>query len=104
MIGIPHTARKKNATMWPRRTRRRENFPVQAYQWCRRTGTNVQRKWSYQPHSREEEDVELADPTLMINSSRIDSTTAAFTEFATPIGPPLVDKPFWQETADTITP
>ncbi|SKV64673.1 Uncharacterised protein [Mycobacteroides abscessus subsp. abscessus] len=41
---------------------------------------------------------------LTVISSRIDSTTAAFTELATPIGPPLVDRPFWQATTATIAP
>lgn len=43
-------------------------------------------------------------PTLTIISTRIASTTAAFTESATPVGPPLVDKPFWQATTATMPP
>src|SRR5208337_4076080 len=42
--------------------------------------------------------------TLTIISSRIASTTAAFTEFATPVGPPLVDRPFWADTTATMAP
>ena len=42
--------------------------------------------------------------TLTIISTRIASTTAALTEFATPVGPPLVDSPFCAETTATMAP
>jgi hypothetical protein len=39
---------------------------------------------------------------LTIISNSTDSTTAAFTEFATPAGPPRVSKPLWQQMIATI--
>src|SRR5690348_8396118 len=42
--------------------------------------------------------------TLTTISSRMDSTTAALTELATPVGPPAVDNPFWQDTTATMAP
>src|SRR5690606_2714747 len=40
--------------------------------------------------------------TLVIISSRMDATTVAFTELATPAGPPLVVSPLSQATIATI--
>src|SRR5690606_2324748 len=42
--------------------------------------------------------------TLTIIRSRIDATTVALTESATPAGPPRVDRPLWQATTATIAP
>ena len=36
--------------------------------------------------------------TLTTISTRIDSTTAAFSDLATPVSPRLVHSPFWHET------
>ena len=41
---------------------------------------------------------------MTIISSRIASTTAALTEFATPVGPPTVDRPFCADTTATMAP